>query len=94
MAIWIARTERKVFSQRLPLKDLEFLKILGLKGNIAQQTVNCCRKQLGNSFKIDPEKLYPDDVFMDIICLPAWDWDMVELVIELENTLNIDIAFL
>jgi hypothetical protein len=91
MPIAIARIKREVFSQRLPLKDLQFLNILGLDGNIAQQTVNCCRKQLGNSFRIDPEKLYPDDLFRDIIKLPAWDWDMLELILELENALNIEI---
>jgi hypothetical protein len=89
--LWFRSNKREEISRRLPLNDLQFLNILGLHGNVTEQTVNCCRKQLGNSSKIDPEKLYPDDLFIDIIHLPAWNWDMVGLVLELENTLNIEI---
>lgn len=45
----------------------EFIHKLKLSGEIALKTVNCCRTQLGQTFKIPAEKLYPEDIFRDLI---------------------------
>lgn len=77
--------------QRPEMNDEEFLQKLKLSDDLAIKTVSCVRTGLGKSFKIPPTKLYPDDKFREIISLPCWEWDMMELVLALEEILKIDI---
>ncbi|OCQ89894.1 hypothetical protein BCD64_18300 [Nostoc sp. MBR 210] len=77
--------------QRYDISDEKFIQNLKLSNELAIKTVNCVRLELGKSFQVPAEKLYPDDKFIDIISLPCWEWDMIELVLALEKTLKIDI---
>jgi hypothetical protein len=77
--------------QRHDMSDEEFIHRLQISGEVAAKTVKCCRTKLGNTFRVPPDKLYPDDIFRDIINLPTSEWDMLELVFSLEKTLNIEI---
>lgn len=77
--------------QRLDMSNEEFLHRLQISDEVALKTVRCCRTQLGKTFKVPPEKLYPDDIFRDITNLPASEWDMLELVFSLEKSLTIEI---
>lgn len=79
------------FLQRPNMSDQEFFHRLPLSGEVALKPVKCCRTELGNAFRVPPEKLYPDDIFRDIINLPAFDWDMLYLVFSLKEILSIDI---
>jgi hypothetical protein len=77
--------------QRFDMSDEEFLHRLQISGEVALKTVRCCRTELGKTFRVPPEKLYPNDIFRDIVNLPASEWDMLELVFSLEKTLSIGI---
>ncbi|MBE9209370.1 hypothetical protein IQ244_23285 [Nostoc sp. LEGE 06077] len=77
--------------QRSGISNEEFVHNIKLSSELAIKTVNCVRKELGKSFQVPAEKLYPDDKFLDIISLSCWEWDMIELVLALEATLKIDI---
>jgi len=77
--------------QRPDISDEEFLQKLQLSDELALRTVSCVRTELGKFFKIPPTKLYPDDKFREILSLPCWEWDMMELVLALEESLEIDI---
>ncbi|WP_235526272.1 hypothetical protein [Nostoc piscinale] len=77
--------------QRSDMSDEEFIQNLKLSHELAKKTVNCVRIQLSKAFGVPSEKLYPDDKFIDIISFPCWDWDMIELLFALEETLKIDI---
>ncbi|MBD2497582.1 hypothetical protein H6G75_25190 [Nostoc sp. FACHB-280] len=77
--------------QRSVLSNEEFIHNLKLSNELAIKTVNCVRLELGKSFQVPAEKLYPDDKFIDIISLLCGEWDMIELVLALEKTLKIDI---
>ncbi|MBD2491441.1 hypothetical protein [Aulosira sp. FACHB-615] len=77
--------------QRSDMSDEEFIQNIKLSNKLSTKTVNCIRLELGKSFQVPAEKLYPDDKFIDIISLPCWEWDMIELVLALEETLKIDI---
>ncbi|MFN6068138.1 MAG: hypothetical protein ACK45T_13370 [Pseudanabaena sp.] len=84
------------FSQRPDLTNDEFLEGLYLSTEnefaLAQKTVECCRRQLEKAYQVPANKFYPNDSFLDIINLPNSDWDMLELVFALEETLGIDIG--
>lgn len=58
---------------------------------LQKKTVKCCRTVLGKAYQLSPEKLYPLDSFGDLINLPTPGWDMLELVLSLEETLGIGI---
>ncbi|AFY40965.1 hypothetical protein [Nostoc sp. PCC 7107] len=77
--------------QRSDMRNEEFLYKLQLSGELALKIVNCVRIELGKAFRLPPEKLYPDDNFREIISLPCWEWDMIELVFALEEILKIGI---
>ena len=78
------------FSQRPDLTNDEFLEGLYLSTEnefaLAQKTVECCRRQLEKAYQVPTNKFYPNDSFLDIINLPNSDWDMLELVLALEET--------
>ncbi|KYC35486.1 hypothetical protein WA1_06575 [Scytonema hofmannii PCC 7110] len=74
--------------QRSGMSDEEFLHRLQLSGEVARKTVKCCRTELGKAYRLSPEKLYPDDSFRHLINLPTPGWDMLELVLSLEETLG------
>ncbi|MBD2524095.1 hypothetical protein H6G86_16955 [Nostoc sp. FACHB-133] len=79
------------FLQRPDMSDEEFLQKTQLSSEAARKTVKCCRTELSKSFRLSPEKLYPDDNFLDIINLPSPEWDMMYLVLPLEEALGIGI---
>jgi predicted secreted protein len=65
--------------QRSEMNDEEFIQKMQLSDNLAIKTVSCVRRELGKSFRISPEKLFPDDTFREIISLPCPEWDMMYL---------------
>ncbi|MEH2109285.1 hypothetical protein [Nostoc sp.] len=73
------------------MSDEEFLQKTQLSGETARKTVKCCRTELSKAFRLSPEKLYPYDKFLDIITLPSPEWDMMYLVLLLEEALDIGI---
>lgn len=73
------------------MSDEEFLHGIQLSSEAARKTVKCCRTELSKSFRLSPEKLYPDDKFRDIISLPTPEWDMMDLLFPLEEALGIGI---
>ncbi|GBE92063.1 hypothetical protein [Nostoc cycadae] len=77
--------------QRSAISNEEFVHNIKLSSELAIKTVNCVRIELGKAFRVPAEKLYPDDKFLDIISLPCWEWDMIELVLALEEILKIGI---
>lgn len=79
------------FLQRPDMSNEEFLHRIQLSDEAARKTVKCCRTELSKAFRLTPEKLYPDDKFIDIISLPTPEWDMMELVLALEEALGIGI---
>ncbi len=64
---------------------------LELSGELAEKTVNVCRSKFGKFYELPPEKLYPDDNFREILRLPTNGWDMLDVVLSLEDTLEIAI---
>ncbi|MHC5734934.1 hypothetical protein [Nostoc sp.] len=92
MPFWFNQSKKlDEILQRPNISDEDFLHRLQLSGETAIKTVKCCRSELGKSYRVSPEQLYPDDKFLDIIKLPTPEWDMLELVLALEEALGIRI---
>jgi hypothetical protein len=92
MPLWFNQSKKLAeILQRPSMSDEEFLYRLKLSSEVARKTVKCCRIELGKAYKLPSEKLYPEDIFEDIIRLPTFEWDMLELAFSLEEALDITI---
>lgn len=73
------------------MSDDEFMDTVRLSGRVFKKEIKCYRSKLGEIFRVPPEKIYPDDSFGELSDLLTSDWDILEIVLFLEDILEVDL---
>ena len=73
------------------MSDEQFLQIIQATGAFSENFLKCCRSKLGEVFQVDPNKIYPTDTWQDLYSLGFVNWDVLEIVLSLEEALKIEI---
>ncbi len=61
-------------------------------GDLARQVARVLRSLAGNTFRVPADRIYPEDTFQELFDESRWiDWDILELILALEDELNIAI---
>ncbi|MBD1907593.1 hypothetical protein H6F66_15775 [Trichocoleus sp. FACHB-6] len=92
MLFWFNRQKKlEEFLQRSPMSDEEFMNMVRLPGDLFKKAAKCYRSKLGEMFRVPPEKIYPDDSFSELARLGTSDWDILEIVLFLEQILEVEL---
>ncbi|MCT7964394.1 MULTISPECIES: hypothetical protein [Oscillatoriales] len=92
MLFWFnSKKKLEEFLQRPRMTDEDFLSELGFSGTKLKKVVKDYRSKLGDMFQVPPEKIYPNDKFGELSRLQPCDWDLLEIVLFLEDSLKVEL---
>lgn len=90
MFFWFNRRKRKKleeFLQRSPMSHEEFFEEINFSVEVF--VIKCYRVKLGEIFLLPSKNIYPNDSFDEISQFAVSDWDILEIILFLEEILEI-----